>query len=135
MSPSVSHILKKHWGVMKSDPHLIKVFPQPPMVALRRTDDLRKKLIKAKVPPKRKKQEINRMKKCNHPRCDSCPFILQVKDVKSPFGATSVKINAAVDCNSQNLVYGICCDKERCKLLYIGKTERNNATNVIVHSF
>ena len=105
--PSVSHILQKHWRVMKSDPYLKKVFPLPPMVALRRTDNLRKKLIKAKVPPpppKRKKREINGMKKCNHPRCDSCPFILQGKDVKSPFCATSVTINAAMDCNSQNLV-------------------------------
>ena len=35
--PSVSHVLKKHWRVMSSDPYLKKVFPQPPMVALRRT--------------------------------------------------------------------------------------------------
>ena len=46
--PSVSHIIQKHWRVMKSDPYLRKVFQQPPMVALRRTDNLRKKLIKGR---------------------------------------------------------------------------------------
>ena len=125
--PSVSHILQKHWRVMKSDPYLKKVFPEPPMVAFRRTDNLRKKLIKAKVPPpppKRKKREINGMKKCNHPRCESCPFILQGKDVQSPFCATSVKINASLDCNSKNVVYGIFCDKSNCKQCYIGETQR-----------
>jgi hypothetical protein len=35
-----------------------------------------------------------------------------------------VQINAAMDCNSQILVYGIFCDNENCKQLYIGKTER-----------
>ena len=43
------------------------------------------------------------------------------KDVKSPFCATSVKINAAMDCNSQNLVYGIFCEKKNFKQLYIGE--------------
>ena len=28
--PSVSHILNKHWRVMKNDPYLKKVFPLPP---------------------------------------------------------------------------------------------------------
>ena len=57
--PSVSNILKKHWRVMKSDPYLKKVFPFPPMVAFRRTTNLRNKLVKSKVPPpapKRKKK-------------------------------------------------------------------------------
>ena len=57
--PSVSHSLQKHWRVMISDPYLKQVFSKPPMVAFRRTQNLRSKLIKAKVPPpppKRKKK-------------------------------------------------------------------------------
>ena len=64
------------------------------------------------------------MKKCNQPRCEACPFILEGKEVKSPFCATSVKINAALDCNCKNIVYGVFCEKENCRQLYIGKTER-----------
>ena len=64
------------------------------------------------------------MKKCNQPRCEACPYILEGKEVKSPFCATSVKINANLDCNSKNLVYGLFCDKNNCNQLYIGKTER-----------
>ena len=60
--PSVSQSLQKHWRVMMTDPYLKKVFPKPPMVAFRRTQNLRSKLIKAKVPPpppKRKKRDIH----------------------------------------------------------------------------
>ena len=46
--PSVSNILNKHWRVMSNDPYLKKVFPLPPMVAFRRTVNLRQKLIKSK---------------------------------------------------------------------------------------
>jgi hypothetical protein len=65
--------------------------------------------------------------------------------VKSPFCATSVNIDAAVDCYSKNLVYVILTEKENCKQIYIGKKRkkierrlaeykssvRNCATNVI----
>ena len=46
--PSVSQTLQKHWRVMMTDPYLKKVFPKPPMVAFRRTQNLRSKLIKKK---------------------------------------------------------------------------------------
>ena len=107
-------------------PYLKKVFPLPPMVAFRRTTNLSNKLIKSKVapPPKRKKRDLPGMKKCNKPGCGACPFILEGKEVKSNFNATSVKINCPVNCETQNLVYGIFCKKENCKQLYIGKTER-----------
>ena len=85
------------------------------------------KLIKAKVPPpppKRKKREIRGMKKCNSHRCEACPYILPGKEVHSTFNATTVKINSELDCNSRNIVYGLFCEKENCRQIYIGKTER-----------
>ena len=83
--------------------------------------------MKAKVPPpppKRKKRDLIGMKRCNQPRCEACPYILEGKEVSSPFCATSVRINSALDCNSKNLVYGLFCDKDNCNQIYIGKTER-----------
>ena len=116
--PSVSHILQKHWRVMTTDPYLKKVFPSPPMVAFRRTHNLKRKLVKSKVPlppPKRKKREVPGMKKCNGPNCEACPFIKTGREVKSPFNSTSVKVNSTLDCTSTNLVYGIFCNKENCR--------------------
>ena len=100
---------------MKNDPYLKKVSPLPPMVAFRRTTNLRNKLIKSKVPPpppKRKKRELPGMKKCNKPGCGACPLILEGKEVKSIFNATSVEINCPVNCETQNVVYGIFARKK-----------------------
>ena len=106
------------------------------MVAFRRTHNLKRKLVKAKVPPpppKRKKREVPGMKKCNDPNCLACPFIKIGKEVKSPFNSTSVKINAALDCNSTNVVYGLFCNKENCRQLYIGQTQRQLKTRLAEH--
>ena len=98
--------------------------------------NLRNRLIKSKVPPpppKRKTRDLPGMKKCNKPGCGACPFILEGKEVKSSFNATSVKINCPVNCQTQNLVYVIFCNKENCKQLYIGKTERKLKERLAEH--
>ena len=60
-------------------------------------------------------------------------FILEGKEVKSNFNATSVKINHPVNCQTQNVVYVIFCNKENCKQLYIGKTERKLKERLAEH--
>ena len=125
--PSVSHILQKHWRVMATDPYLKQVFPLPPMVAFRRPQNLKEKLVRAKVPPpppKREKREVVGMKRCNEQKCETCPFVKVGKEVKSTFCSTSAKLNASICCTSENLVYALFCNKENCRQLYIGKTER-----------
>ena len=125
--PSVSHILQKHWRVMVTDPYLKKVFPKPPMVAFRRAQNLKQKLVRAKVPPpppKRGKRNVVGMKKCNEARCEACPYIKVGTEIKSTLNSTTVKINAALNCTSTNVVYGLFCNKENCRQLYIGQTQR-----------
>ena len=48
--PHVSNILYRFWKVMCQNPHLKKVFPQPPMVTWTRPKNLREILIRAKLP-------------------------------------------------------------------------------------
>ena len=93
------------------------------------SEKISKKLVKSK----RKKREIPGMRKCNQPGCGACPFILEGKEVKSNFNATSVKINCPVNCQTQNLVDVIFCNKKNCKQLYIGKTERKLKERLAEH--
>ena len=44
--------------------------------------------------------------------------------MKIPPSNKSVKINSNVDCNSQNTVYCIFCNKPRCNQIYIGQSQR-----------
>ena len=49
--PAIPGIVRKHWRTMVQDPRLQEIFPVPPLVAYRRPQNIRDKLIRAKVPP------------------------------------------------------------------------------------
>ena len=70
--------------MVAEDIHLKKCFPQPPLTAFRRQNNLRNYLIKSKVappPPILPQREMKGMKKCGK-ACTACPFILTGKNVK-----------------------------------------------------
>ena len=73
--PSIPGILHKHYCTMvQDDPYLKSVFPKPFLVAYKRAQNLREKLIHSKVPPaqpSRPRRELKGMHKCNKPSlCD-----------------------------------------------------------------
>ena len=121
--PSIPKIMKSAWRVMvMNDPHLREVFPAPPLVAYRVPPNLKKKLIRSKLPPKnaRPRRNFNGMKKCRN--CPICPFVVEGKTVKSTATNAVVEINSAVNCQTSNIIYCITCKK--CSDQYIGTSER-----------
>ena len=60
------------------------------------------------------------MTKCGN--CPICPFIKEGKTVKSTASQFSVDVNKPVNCQSKNILYCIQCD--RCRIQYIGESER-----------
>ena len=99
----------------------------PPIVAYRRAKNLKDKLVKAKVPPPppaREKRKIVGMKKCNQPRCETCPFVKTEKEFKNPYNNTVVKLNSSLDCSTKNVVYCLLCNKHGCGKIYIGQSQR-----------
>ena len=124
--PPIAPIFRKHHEVMKEDPTLAKIFPEPPLVAYRRPQSLRDKLIKSKipeVPPARPKRNMPGQKKCLGGNCSTCPFIEPLKTVKCHISGASVEINAAVNCQTENAIYCISCN--RCNQVYIGQTSKS----------
>ena len=121
--PTLSPILQKHWrSMVLMDPHLNEVFPQPPLVAYKRTKNIKDFVIRAKIPKplnSRPQRQIPGMKKCMK-ACHLCPYILEGKTVIK--GDFEWKIKNTVNCETENVVYLIECQK--CKLQYIGETER-----------
>jgi hypothetical protein len=52
--PSIPNITKKHWRSMASeDKYLESVFPQPPLMSNKGQQNIREKIIRAKVTPER----------------------------------------------------------------------------------
>ena len=121
--PALPAIMKKHWRTMvENDPHLKEAFPLPPLVAYKRPQNVRDKLIRAKIPQteKRLKRNIGGMKKCGN--CPICPFIKEGKTIQSTASKFKIDVNKPVNCQSRNILYCIQCDK--CRIQYIGESER-----------
>ena len=103
------------------DNYLEQVFEEPPLVAYSRNRNIKDTLVRAKVTNKaRKQRKLQGMKKCG--KCTACSFILEGKTVNT--SKIKWRINSEVNCNSQNVIYLLECDKEKCKKKYIGETER-----------
>ena len=109
--------------MVENDPHLKEVFPLPPLVAYRRPQNIRDKIVRSKIPStsKRNKRSVPGMKKCNN--CSICPFVKEGKSVQSTFSKCTVDINTSVNCQTRNILYCISCEK--CSLQYIGESERS----------
>ena len=104
------------------------VFPDPPMVAYRQTRNtsLRSLLVKTKLPGRAKtKRKKSGMKKCNKPSCQTCPFVDETTCVKNATDGCLFNIRSEVDCDTENVIYYLYCNKASCTSgKYIGETGR-----------
>ena len=121
--PPIPKIMRKHHEVLKEDPASSTIFPDPPLVAYRRPQSLRDKLIKSKVPvvPARPTREIKGMKKCVNVNCVTCPYVSPGSNVKCTATGEEFNINAPVKCDTTNVIYCITCKK--CQQQYVGQTK------------
>ena len=121
--PSITEIVKKHWRSMVKDPYLADVFKKSALIAYKRAQNIKDKIIRAKVPPLaplRPKRALPGMSRCKgYP---ICPFIKQGKSVRAVASYTA-EILQEVNCKSKNVIYCIECRK--CKNQYIEETDRS----------
>ena len=84
--PSISSIQAKHWrSIVAKNRYLADCFPEPPLTAYRRPNNLREYIIRAKVPPPpetRPKRILKGMTKFGFD-CTARPYILEGKVLKS----------------------------------------------------
>ena len=71
------------------------------------------------------------MKKCDKKRCEACPYIKTGRSIKSD--KFTWKINHKYDCSTTNVVYMVECDKDNCKMRYIGETIREFKQRIYDH--
>ena len=130
--PNIPNTLKRHWRAMVAqDPYLAEVFPLHPLTAYKRQKNIKDIVVRAKVYQKNRKQRnLKGMAKCNAP-CTACPFILEGSNINK--SGKSWKIQKNVNCNSENVVYMIECQKENCRQKYIGQTERKMSERFSEH--
>ena len=64
------------------------------------------------------------MKKCNELTCETGPFVKTGSKFTNTYNNTTVSINHQLDCNSENVIYCLICNKQGCGKIYIGQTQR-----------
>ena len=134
--PSLPDLTRKHWRTMTvQDPYLKEVFCEPPLVAYKRQQNIKDKVIRAQIPPKqtRNKRIIPGMKKCG--KCSVCQYVKECNQVKHK--TTSWNLTKPFSCTTKNTVYFIECQKPRCKngdtFIYVGETEKAIETRIRQH--
>ena len=64
--------------------------------------------------------------------CPECPYVQERQSVKK--GKYTWSINDQVDCDTENIVYLIQCNKENCQInIYVGETERKARERISEH--
>ena len=93
------------------------------MIAYKWPKSLKDILVHAKIPQASSKRPIRNlqgMKKCG--KCTVCPYVENLKIVKSSNDKFNFHLSSAVSCNTSNVIYAIKCSK--CNQQYIGQTGR-----------
>ena len=132
--PKISHIVNKHFDLMKKDSLCAKIFEKGVQIAYKRHKNIRDILCRAIVPPL-KTRNSNRKergwKTCSQLSCKTCDY----SENKAEFVATAtgetIKINQKITCTDKNVIYCIHCQK--CGMQYVGKTTQKFKTRVTQH--
>ena len=123
--PHISNIIKKHHHLLHSSDRCKKVFPNLPVVAFRRSPNLRDLLVSAKLSSNSTNphpQLPSGSYRCGK-NCATCPYISDGLTNYTFFSTGETRpIKSNLTCETKNLIYMIQCN--RCNLQYIGVTKR-----------
>ena len=121
--PHISHIIKKHFNLLLSSHRCKSVFQHPPVVAFRRSPNLRDLLVTAKLPFNSTHPQLpSGSFRCGK-NCATCPYICHGLTTYTFFSTGETRpIKSNLTCETKNLIYMIQCN--RCNLQYIGETKR-----------
>ena len=123
--PHISNIIKKHYHLLLSSDRCKKVFPNLPVVAFRRSPNLRDLLVSAKLSSNSTNphpQLPSGSYRCGK-NCATCPYISDGLTNYTFFSTGETRpIKSNLTCETKNLIYMIQCN--RCNLQYIGETKR-----------
>ena len=112
----IKRILLENFKILTDDPVTKEIFPQPPMVAYWRDENLRDKLVHTS--DSGQSTTLAGSAPCQHRWCRACANISS--DINLQGLNDMIIIRQSFICQSSGLVYCISC--RRCPAIYIGKT-------------
>ena len=134
--PDIGGVLHKHHQNMAfQHPELKDVFPAPPMAALRQTANLRHYLCRSRLyNVNNDRSRSTGWSKCHKSRCKNCDYVMDPTSVvTAPVTGHQHRITTAVNCDTENNIYGIFCNKPDCDEVYVGKCSRRFGVRLNEH--
>lgn len=131
----IKQIVKNNWPIIKSDPLLNKVFPDPPIVSFRRAPTLRDKLMHSHLPAEKKKHWLG--KPSGTFKCMNCPHCSNIAQTKSFIDTHNNKVykqNDFINCNTTFVIYRLTCPCPE-GFFYIGRTKRRLRDRLAEHKY
>ena len=119
-NPDLMGLVHKYWPILQSTTRGATLFKNPPVRAYRRGENLRDILVRATLKPLNTQQTKHIQQPCTRQDCQTCK-LLKRRNVL-PAKDRNMKLAQNVDCNTNNVVYLLECNK--CKKQYVGETKR-----------
>lgn len=125
---NVHNSARKYLPILHQSPNLKELIPESSIINSRRqSPNLKRLLTKSKFESEETEFKVT---KCGDKRCGTCPYIDEGNSITFKSG-TKFRINASMNCKSENLVY--CATCPTCKENYIGQTGDHLFDRVRVH--
>jgi hypothetical protein len=135
-NPDILGIVNKEWDLLQSSPKLSKLFEQKPMLAHKRSPNMRDLLVKAttEYPPEPIENEDKfdcNISKCTRRFCPICPKATAQGHIKSHFTKQTYRTVTKVTCETANVIYCLSC--KQCGKQYVGETKRKFRIRINEH--
>ena len=124
LNPNLMKIIKKNWHILHHSPAYKELFPDKPMLAYRRNQNLRDNLVRANLlkPIQTEKARKLRRNKCVTPNCKWCQELKVTTSIKCTTTGRTYRGPENINCRVNNVVYILTCNQ--CEKQYIGETGR-----------
>nr|XP_022299146.1 uncharacterized protein LOC111107980 [Crassostrea virginica] len=128
-NPEIYNVIRNNLPILEEDPDMKKILDNSQVIkSKRQSPNLKKILTRAFFSSQT--QEVPTVKRCNKPRCGTCPYIAGGSDFHFKNGS-KFTIKTSMSCTSSNLIYVIIC--AGCGENYIGQTGDTLRHRMTVH--
>ena len=123
--PDIIGTIRKHWPMLQKSERIKDLFDKYPILAYRRSKNLRDILVKAKLkPPREISTPLNRNRGiCTDTNCEYCRILDQNTVITNHKTGQTITARTDVCCKTTNLIYILICPT--CNKQYIGETKRD----------
>jgi hypothetical protein len=135
-NPDILGIVNNEWELLQSSPNLSKLFEHRPMLAHKRSPNMRDLLVKATTEyPAQTHENLDNfdcnIAKCSRRYCQTCPKKAIQGHIQSHVTKQTYRTVTKVTCESANVIYCINC--KQCGKQYVGETKRKFRIRINEH--